>query len=96
MTHKDPGDNGAEDRMDADDHQADPEGVPKRQEDFRLVQGGNDLSDALFERTETATLFIYRALDERQYIGAYSAALVLGLFSLILVLGSDWLRNRKH
>jgi sulfate transport system permease protein len=47
-------------------------------------------------RTETATLYIYRALDERQYIGAYSAALVLGLFSLILVLGSDWLRHRKH
>ena len=47
-------------------------------------------------RTETATLFIYRALDERQYIGAYSAALALGLFSLILVLGSDWLRRRKH
>ena len=47
-------------------------------------------------RTETATLFIYRALDERQYIGAYSAALVLGLFSLILVMGSDWLRQRKH
>jgi len=47
-------------------------------------------------RTETATLFIYRALDERQYIGAYSAALVLGLFSLILVMGSDWLRGRKR
>ena len=47
-------------------------------------------------RTETATLFIYRALDERQYIGAYSAALVLGLFSLILVLGSDWLRRKRH
>ena len=46
-------------------------------------------------RTETATLFIYRALDERQYIGAYSASLALGLFSLILVLGSDWLRSRK-
>lgn len=46
-------------------------------------------------RTETATLFIYRALDERQYIGAYSASLALGLFSLILVLGSDWLRRRK-
>ncbi len=46
--------------------------------------------------TETATLFIYRALDERQYIGAYSAALALGLFSLILVLGSDWLRRREH
>jgi len=47
-------------------------------------------------RTETATLFIYRALDEREYIGAYSAALLLGLFSLILVMGSDWLRHRKH
>ncbi len=47
-------------------------------------------------RTETATLFIYRALEERQYIGAYSAALALGLFSLVLVLGSDWLRRRKH
>lgn len=46
-------------------------------------------------RTETATLFIYRALDERQYIGAYSASLALGLFSLILVLGSDWLRSSK-
>lgn len=46
-------------------------------------------------RTETATLFIYRALDERQYIGAYSASLALGLFSLLLVLGSDWLRSKK-
>ena len=47
-------------------------------------------------RTETATLFIYRALDERQYVGAYSAALALGLISLILVLGSDWLRRRER
>lgn len=47
-------------------------------------------------RTETATLFIYRALDERQYIGAYTASLALGLFSLILVLGSDWLRGKRH
>lgn len=44
----------------------------------------------------TTTLFIYHALEERQYIAAYSAALALGLFSLVLVLGSDWLRNRKH
>jgi len=47
-------------------------------------------------QTETATLFIYRALDERQYVGAYSAALALGLFSLVLVLGSDWLRRRRR
>jgi sulfate transport system permease protein len=47
-------------------------------------------------RTETATLYIYRALDERQYIGAYSAALVLGLFSLLLMLVTDVLRRRSE
>lgn len=47
-------------------------------------------------RTETATLYIYRALDERQYIGAYSAALALGLFSLLLVIGTDYLRRRHE
>lgn len=47
-------------------------------------------------RTETATLFIYRALDDRQYIGAYSAALVLGLFSLLLVMGTEFLRRRHE
>lgn len=46
-------------------------------------------------RTETATLFIYRALDERQYVGAYSAALVLGLLSLILVVGTELLRRKE-
>ena len=45
--------------------------------------------------TETATLYIYRALEERQTIGAYSAALVLGLLSLGLVLGTDLLRKRR-
>lgn len=47
-------------------------------------------------RTETATLFIFRALDDRQYIGAYSAALVLGLFSLLLVMGTEFLRRRHQ
>ncbi|MDI6694583.1 MAG: molybdate ABC transporter permease subunit [Anaerolineales bacterium] len=47
-------------------------------------------------RTETATLYIYRALDERQYIGAYSAALVLGLISLLLVMGADWMRRKER
>ncbi len=46
-------------------------------------------------RTETATLYIFRALDERQYVGAYSAALVLGLCSLILVIGADLIRRKK-
>lgn len=47
-------------------------------------------------QTETATLYIFRALDDRQYVGAYSAALVLGLISLILVVGSDLLRGKQH
>ena len=47
-------------------------------------------------RTETATLYIYRALDERYTIGAYSAALVLGLFSLALVVGTDLLHRKKE
>ena len=55
-----------------------------------LVIGG-----AAQGRLMTTTLFIYHALEEREYIAAYSAALALGLFSLVLVLGSDWLRNRK-
>jgi sulfate transport system permease protein len=46
-------------------------------------------------RTETATLYIYRALDERQYVGAYSAAIVLGLLSLALVIGTDIIRRRE-
>ena len=55
-----------------------------------LVVGGG-----IQGRTETLTLFIYRALDERQYVGAYSAALLLGLLSLILVVGTELLRKRE-
>jgi sulfate/thiosulfate transport system permease protein len=47
-------------------------------------------------RTETATLYIYRALEERQYVGAYSAALVLGLLSLMLVWSIDLLRRARE
>jgi sulfate transport system permease protein len=56
-----------------------------------LVIGGG-----LQGRTETTTLYIFRALDERQYVGAYSAAIVLGLFSLLLIMGTDLLRRKEH
>jgi sulfate transport system permease protein len=46
-------------------------------------------------RTETATLYIYRALDDRQYAGAYGAALVLGALSLALVLGAEFMRKQR-
>jgi len=55
-----------------------------------LVVGGG-----IQGRTETLTLFIYRALDERQYVGAYSAAMVLGLLSLVLVIGTELLRKSE-
>ena len=47
-------------------------------------------------KTETATLFIYHALEERKYVGAYSAALVLGLISLVIVTGIDLMRRRRE
>jgi sulfate transport system permease protein len=56
-----------------------------------LVVGGG-----IQGRTETTTLYIYRAMDERQYIGAYSAALLLGMFSFLLVIGADLLRRRER
>jgi sulfate transport system permease protein len=47
-------------------------------------------------RTETATIYIYRALDERQYVSAYSVALALGIISLVLVLGTELVRRREE
>jgi len=46
-------------------------------------------------RTETTTLYIFRALEERQYPAAYAASLVIGLLTVALVTLSDWLRHRK-
>jgi sulfate/thiosulfate transport system permease protein len=46
-------------------------------------------------RTETATLFIFRSMEERRYIEAYSAALLLGAFSVLIVFVADWLK-RSH
>jgi sulfate transport system permease protein len=45
-------------------------------------------------RTTTATLYIFHALEERQTIAAYSVALALGLCSLLLVLGADFIRRK--
>lgn len=36
-------------------------------------------------RTETATLFIFRSLEERQFVDAYTAAVLLGLLSILVV-----------
>jgi len=47
-------------------------------------------------RTETATVFVFHALEERQPVAAYAVALVLGLLSLILVTGVNLMRRRKR
>ena len=47
-------------------------------------------------RTETATLFIFRSMEERRYIEAYTAALLLGAFSVLIVFLADWLKSRQE
>jgi sulfate transport system permease protein len=47
-------------------------------------------------RTETTTLFIFRALEERQYTEAYTAAILLGSFSVMIVFMADWLKRTQE
>lgn len=56
-----------------------------------LVAGG-----AVSGRTETATLYIFAALEERLYISAYAVAIVLALVSVIVLLGMELLRQRTE
>jgi sulfate transport system permease protein len=56
-----------------------------------LVAGG-----AVTGKTETATLYIFAALDERQYISAYAVALVLAVFSFVVLIGMEILRQRTE
>ncbi len=44
-------------------------------------------------RTETATLFIFRSIEERQNIEAYTASILLGAFSVIIVSLADRSKN---
>lgn len=46
--------------------------------------------------TETATLFIFRSMEERLYVGAYAASLVLGVISFIILIGMETLRRRSE
>ncbi len=47
-------------------------------------------------RTETATLYVDRAIHDRHEAGAYGAALALGLISLAAVLGIELYRARRE
>lgn len=56
-----------------------------------LVVGG-----AVTGKTETATLYIYRALEERTYIPAYTVAVSLAVVSFIMLMGIEILRRRAE
>jgi sulfate transport system permease protein len=46
--------------------------------------------------TETATLYIYRALDERNEVGAHAIAVVLALFAFLLLIAMESFRKRRR
>jgi sulfate transport system permease protein len=46
-------------------------------------------------RTETTTLYIFRSLEERRLIEAYSASILLGSFSVIIVYLADVLKRHQ-
>jgi len=56
-----------------------------------LVVGG-----AISGRTQTATTFIYNALEERQEAAAYGMALLLALISVALLVAIEWLKRRRE
>jgi sulfate transport system permease protein len=56
-----------------------------------LVLGG-----AISGHTQTATTFIYNALEERQEPAAYSVALVLALASVLLLTALEWLKRQRR
>ncbi len=46
-------------------------------------------------RTETTTLFIFRSIEERQNIEAYTASILLGAFSILIVSLADSFKNAQ-
>jgi sulfate/thiosulfate transport system permease protein len=45
--------------------------------------------------TETATTFIYAALEERNEVAAYGMAAILASASIFVLLGLEWMRRRR-
>jgi len=56
-----------------------------------LVVGG-----AISGRTQTATTFIYNALEERREAAAYGMALLLAVISVALLVAIEWLKRRRE
>jgi len=54
------------------------------------------VSGGVSNLTETSTLFIFRSLDDRNYVGAYSMALVLALISFSILMLMEFFRKRTE
>jgi sulfate transport system permease protein len=54
------------------------------------------VSGSIVGLTETATLFIFRALDERNAVAGYAMALLLALSSFVLLTAMEWIRRRAR
>lgn len=46
--------------------------------------------------TETSTLFIFRSLDDRNYVGAYAMAVVLAAISFIILMVIEFFKKRTE
>jgi len=53
------------------------------------------VSGAIQGRTETATLYILRAIEERQDASAYFVALTLAAVSILLLAGIELLKRKR-
>lgn len=52
------------------------------------------VSGAVSGLTETATLYIFRAMDERQYLSAYAVSVVLGAISFVILMAMEGIKRR--
>jgi len=53
------------------------------------------VSGAITQQTETATLFIYRAIEERDYMAGYSIALVLAAISFTVLFLIEYAKKKE-
>jgi sulfate transport system permease protein len=54
------------------------------------------VSGGVSRLTETATLFVFRSLDDRNYVGAYAMAVVLAAISFAILGLMEWLNKRPE
>jgi sulfate/thiosulfate transport system permease protein len=52
------------------------------------------VSGAIQGRTETATVYIFRAVEERQTAQGYAVALTLAAISVVLLVAIEWFKRR--